>query len=419
MTQTETAAPPVESIGRVWLRGFAAGSWALAGFGIVASLLLDLLVRIPVTGAALLPAIPQIILLFRLSLCLIVPLAVARGMVAEGRGLPPWTLPAAAVGAFCGGLGWLVVIWGLAVILAALQTSAIDDVAALLGLITVAAAALGTPVLAQGLWPRLEGLAWSGVLAIAALGAAELLYWRLGAWLYQVGTDVLLTWLGMSSLVWGSALGALPVLMAARRAAARAAVAPRRVWPLLLAAGALGLLLLGLMPFGTWVLLALASTLTTTGGLPALPPPPPAPAPAPYYVPGRLPIAAPQLLTPPAGAALSGPVWSFGWRPPAGAQRADQYQFTLWAPRTTLPVMELVTPPGPGLRMSSHVPLLPAANRVGPGAKGAPLPPGGRWPSGPWTWRIRLVRPGQGAGQWSEARPFTPIWGGAPGAARR
>ena len=80
-----------------------------------------------------------------------------------------------------------------------------------------------------------------------------------------------------------------------------------------------GLLLLGLMPFGTWVLLALASTLTTTGGLPALPPPPPAPAPAPYSVPGRLPIAAPQLLTPPAGASLGGPVWSFGWRPPAGA----------------------------------------------------------------------------------------------------
>ena len=218
----ETAAPPVERIGRVWLRGFAAGFWALVVIGIAASLLFDLLFRIPVTGAALLPAIPQLILLFRLSLCLIVPLAVARGMVAEGRGLPPWTLPAAAVGAFCGGLGWLVVIWGLAVILAALQVSAIDDVAALLGLITVAAAALGTPVLAQGLWPRLEGLAWSGVLAIAALGAAELLYWRLGAWLYQVGTDVLLTWLGMSSLVWGSALGALPVLMAARRAAARA-----------------------------------------------------------------------------------------------------------------------------------------------------------------------------------------------------
>src|SRR5207245_682304 len=117
----ETAAPPVESIGRVWLRGFAAGFWALVVIGIAASLLLDLLVRIPVTGAALLPAIPQIILLFRLSLCLIVPLAVARGMVAEGRGLPLWAFTAAALAAFSGGLGLLAVAWALSVILAAVH----------------------------------------------------------------------------------------------------------------------------------------------------------------------------------------------------------------------------------------------------------------------------------------------------------
>ena len=26
----------------------------------------------------------------------------------------------------------------------------------------------------------------------------------------------------------------------------------------------------------------------------------------------------------------------------------------------------------------------------------------------PWTWRVRAILPGQGAGQWSESRPFTP-----------
>jgi MFS family permease len=214
---TEIGAPPAESPGRGWLRSFAAGFWALAAWGIAASLLFELLVLIPVTDAALLPAISSLELVVRFSLCLIVPLAVARGMVAEGRGLPPWAFTAAALGAFSGGLGLLALAWALASVLDVRQINAIDDVTALLGLTAIASAALGTPVLAQGLCPRLEGPAWSGVLALLALDAAGFLYWRLGAWLYQGGTDVALTWLGMSSLVWGCSLGALLMLMVARR----------------------------------------------------------------------------------------------------------------------------------------------------------------------------------------------------------
>jgi hypothetical protein len=29
---------------------------------------------------------------------------------------------------------------------------------------------------------------------------------------------------------------------------------------------------------------------------------------------------------------------------------------------------------------------------------------------GVWTWRVRAIDMGRGAGQWSEARPFTPVW---------
>jgi hypothetical protein len=221
--------------------------------------------------------------------------------------------------------------------------------------------------------------------------------------------------------LWGGPAGAVLVVAAAQRKAAVAragSAGPRRVSPVALAAGGLGLFLLGLIPLGLWILLTVM-------------PRPMAPAPPVSYIipnptqPGGLPLPGPALVYPTAGATLPGPaqatpmppassglVWTFTWRPPRGSSPGDLYQFTLWPPGEVLPAVQ-VPIPGTQLRISASAPLLPPAQR-GLRAQSAAIPQNGRWPSGPWTWRVRVVRPGQGAGQWSEARPFTPIWSQSP-----
>jgi len=86
---------------------------------------------------------------------------------------------------------------------------------------------------------------------------------------------------------------------------------------------------------------------------------------------------------------MAGPVWTFLWRPPPGSPPGELYQFALWPPGAAGPALQLVLP---GTQMRTSY----AVVRRGPSAFAS------------WTWRVRVVRPGQGAGQWSEARPFTP-----------
>src|SRR5262249_60880659 len=120
------------------------------------------------------------------------------------------------------------------------------------------------------------------------------------------------------------------------------------------------------------------------------PPPAPRPPPATAPPPGPPPPPAPALVDPTAGAALTGPTWTFRWNPPPGAGSGQVYQFTLWAPGGTTPVTQFLT-----ADPQAQVAVTPETIR--------------RWP-GAWTWRVRLVEIGQGAGPWSEARAFTPGW---------
>jgi hypothetical protein len=385
----EAAAPPVERLGLAWLRGFVGGFWALVGLTLGVTLLYDLLLRLPGIGAAVVPATLPILALFLLALCGIVPLAMARGMVGSGEGLPRWALSAVAGGALAGGLGLFVTPLLLIAAYYRLSPGTAGTLAGLLSLAAVPVIALGTPVLVQHLRPSLRGTAWTALLALAGLAGAWLLSWRLSGWMGAMGPIVTFPWLLLGCLLWGGSLGSLLTLAAVRRRARLASTGsgdPPRASLLALAAGALGLLLLGLAPFTALVLY----NLSRGPAVPAIGAAPPA-VPLPMATqPGSLTLPGPALASPASGAAVSGPVWTFRWNRAPGAAPGDLYQFTLWPPGAASPAVQFLAP--------------------GTQAQIAAAPKAGRWPSGAWTWRVRVVKTGQGAGQWSEARPFMPVW---------
>lgn len=380
----ESAAPAADSLGRVWLRGFTAGFWALTALGMTLALLSLLL-------ASSLPLGPAIsVPLYAFGALLLLPMAIARAMVAGGEGLPRWTLAAAAAAGFTSGLGLNVAIGMLATRMGMAGFGAAGDIATLLALLVLPVTVLGMPVLARDLRPSLQGPAWSGLLALLPLGAAWLLSHFMGAWMSLMGSATSWFWLVPGSVLWGGSLGALLAVAVARGRTDRspgAGRSSRRVRPLLLAAGALGFFLLGLLPLALWL-----ATIAAPGVFQASTPPT-APIGGSSGFPaatqtGMLPIPGPPLQSPAAGVTLTGPFWSFSWRSPSGASPRDLYQFVLWSPGATRPLTQLVLP-GLGLRISSTV--VSSHPSV----------------SAPWVWRVRVVRPGQGAGQWSEARPFT------------
>lgn len=398
-------ARPEESLAARWLRGFAAGFWLLVLLSAAATLGYSLLIRIAVIGSLVLPATLPILLLLMLALCGVVPLAAARGMIGAGEGLPRWTL-AAAAGAGCfGGIGLFIASLFLIAWFRPGGLDLIDAAAGGLGLAAVLAAAVGTPALVRNLRPVRRDRIGSLLPALMAPAGAWLLYVCLDDWLTPLGPNAPFLWLLPGCLLWGGSMGALLAMRAARR---RARLSPAGdpgfglAGLLALIAAALGLLCLGTSPLGGWMLFLLQR-----GPVPRTPvsygPPPPPPT-----QPGTLRLPGPVLVSPAAGATLSGPVWRFAWRPPRGASPGDLYQFTLWPPGAALPAVE-VTVPFPRLNISSHMPLLPPANRAGPGMLTAVMPKSG-WPPGPWTWRVRVWQPGRGIGRWSEARPFTPSW---------
>jgi hypothetical protein len=382
----EAAAPPAEGLGPAWVRGFAAGFWALMGLTLAVTLLYDLLIRLPGLGAVVVPATLPILSLFLLALCGVLPLAMAREMVGRGEGLPRWALSAVAGGALSGGLGLFAALLPLMAAFRWLNPGTIGSLAGLLALTGVPVLALGTPLLAQRLRPSLSGPSWTALQALGALAGAWLLYWRLNGWMGAMGPIVVVPWLLLVCLLWGGSLGGLLAFAAAQRRAGRARAgsgeAPRASL-FTLAAGALGLLLLGLAPAAAWLLFSLsrgpaAATAPPAGAIPAA------------TQPGRLLLPGPALARPTAGATVSGPVWTFRWNRAPGTGPGDLYQFTLWPPGSRTPAAQFLV--------------------LGPQARIAAMPNSGRWPPGVWTWRVRVVKAGQGAGQWSEARPFTPVW---------
>jgi hypothetical protein len=389
----ETAAPQVESIGRVWLRGFAAGFWALAALGITSSLLSCPLIM----SIGLSPAIPLLIL--ALGVVALVPMTVARAMVAGGAGLPRWTLVTAAIAGCSGGIGLLLATGALAALLGPLPAGAVGDAVTLPTLAVVPVIAVGTPVLAHDLRPSVREPAWSGLLALLALGGAWLLAMSLspGTCINSLGPMDQWLWLLPASVLWGSSFGAVLAVAIARQRAERLhadGAAPRRVSRLTLAAGALGLFLFGLVPLAVWLLMIAMPGLLGMYASPLPPPVPPSGLPN-ATQPGALPIPGPALLSPAAGATVAGSPWTFIWNPARGSTPGEMYQFALWTPGVARPVTQ-ATLTGMRLRVSA-------------------MRQSGRSPQRPWTWRVRVVRPGQGAGQWSEAWPFTPVWGAVPG----
>jgi hypothetical protein len=395
----ESAAPPRDGLGHVWLRGFAAGFWMLVGIGVPGALLFGLLLWTASGGVPSLTTLPGI-WLFGSALILILPLAVARAMVATGEGFPRRTLGIVAAAAWMAGLGMFVTIWLLGALLGPYQSGAAHDLAHALELAAVPFAAVGTPILVRAARPSLRGFSWSVFLALLTLGSAWLLFTCLDAWICPLGPTPAMLCLLAGSLLWGSSAGAVPIVWLAQRRAARMGAGiteRRRAGYMALAAGAVGLLVLGLMPLGAWLLYL------------AAPASPPAPYATPVLpaaaLPGRLSLSGPALLSPPAGTAMSGPVWTFRWRPLSSAPSGEVYQFALWTPGASVPISDIIVP-------GSEI-------RIGPQMRRASRLPGGHGSAVPWIWRVRVVRPGQGAGQWSEARPFTPAPGSPSGPGRR
>jgi hypothetical protein len=374
----DAAATPSVGWALLGVRGFAAGFWTLAALGIGATLLYDAGVRIPGLGPILFPATWTILLVFALTLCAALPVATAHGMVLDGAGLSRTAPIGIAAAAYLG--GWSMFLLSAGLLLLQPDPAIGENLAGLIALVALPVAVAGTPALARGLRPAL-GRGWTVPLMLVALAGAWLLGVRVNGWINPMGPGVEGLWLLPLGLLWGSCAGALPAMAIAHRRAARVSAAgdpPRRLGLLAMALGGAGLILLGLIALGAWGLFTLAA------------PPPPATAPPAVpsaTQPASLRLPAPALVDPVAGATLTGPTWNFHWNPPSGANAGQVYQFTLWSPDGTCLTQFLTTSP------QAQVAVAPETV--------------GRYP-GTWTWRVRLVQIGQGAGQWSEARPFTP-----------
>jgi hypothetical protein len=377
--------PEREGLGGIWLRGFAAGFWALVGVSVLGTLGYGALIRLPGVGGMVLAATREILLLMVLLLLAALPLAMARGMVIGGLGLRRSTLWSAAAAAFAGGLGLFVGMWMLAGLLQAPGPAPglVGSLAGPLAFLAVPVAAAGTPFLARAVRPSLRGIGWFPLGVLLGLAGAWLLSVTLGGWIVPFGLIGTLLWLLLGCLLWGGSVGSLGVVAAAYRRAVpqpTRAEKPRRARPLLWALALLGLCLAVLLPVGLWLAFSLFSTPTAPVSYAAWAPD--------ATQPGFLPLAPPIATEPAAGVAPTGPVWTFRWRPPAGVSRGQLYQFALWAPGSTRPLARFVIP---GTQASVEV--SPAALREHSGA---------------WTWRVRAVELGRGAGDWSEPRRFTP-----------
>jgi hypothetical protein len=154
---------------------------------------------------------------------------------------------------------------------------------------------------------------------------------------------------------------------------------PRR--PHALALTGLGLCLLLLLPLWAWQsFTAVSNPPTPVAAAPSLPD---------ATQPGLLPLPGPALAAPAEGATVSGPVWTFRWTPPRRVSPGQLYQFALWPPGSPTPITQFISP-----APQAQLQIAPETLTQHPG---------------PWTWRVRLLHPTQGAGQWSPSRSFTTV----------
>jgi hypothetical protein len=369
--------PAIEGSGRLWVRGFAAGFWALFGLGIAITLLYNFAMWLP---GIVPPGVTQsFLMLFGLLLCTAIPLAIVRGMTIGLVGLPRSTGMLAAIAACAVGWGLL---FSFGLLLYFLQDPGLSDLIVLLLTVTGLPLLLaGTIALARSLWPTQYRPSWAVPLVLMALIAVWLLQVRVNAFLSTFGPVFSMVWIFPLCLLWGGSLGALPVVAAAQRRAGRGQRAegpPRR--PLVVVLAAAGLCLVLWIAVQAWQAFNAAS----------VPPPTVMASPTPPNAsqPGALPIPGPALASPAEGATLTGLLWTFRWTPPRGARPGQLYQFALWPPGATTPTTQLVTP-APQVML-----------QVSPETQS-------RYP-GVWTWRVRLIQP-NGAGQWSRSRSFTSV----------